>query len=159
MIQHVKIKPLIGIDGLTLGIKMSDVLNILGEPDHRKFWDFEDGSCDKTWEYSKLGLELTFSSDDKWLLGNITVESENAELEGYQLIGLDEQEFLKRLQQTDIGPIQLDDDFVELGSRDYVCDRLSLSFWVNDGKLESITIFPEYDENGIVPLWPCIPED
>jgi len=155
MIQQIIIKPLIGIEGLPLGIEMSDVIDILGEPDERSTREYEaDGSIDKIWEYCDIGLTLTFSSDDDWKLGNITVESPNAELKGCRLIGLDEDEFLQEFQQAKLGSIKLDDDFTELGSRDYVCNELELSFWIQDGKLDSITIFPQWDESGNIPLWP-----
>lgn len=110
--------------------------------------------CDENWEYPELGLILSFLSDDDWLLGSITVESEEAELSGCVLIGMEEQIFLATAENAGIAPIELDDDFTELGCRDYVCDELDLSFWVSEGELVSITIFPQYDEAGEKPIWP-----
>ena len=132
-----------GIEGLALGVSKSDVIDILGEPDYRSSEKFIDDHPDELWDYLKLELTLTFYSDHNGLLGNITVESSNAELAGYRLIGLDEKKFLVTPKQAGIEPTVLEDDFTELGSRDYVCDRLGLSFWVQDGKVDSITIFPE----------------
>ena len=155
MIHNLIIKPLIGIDGLSLGSKMTDVLKILGEPDNRTINRFgKDKSWDAGWDYLNHGLKLTFSSDDNWLLGSITTDSADAELAGYYFIGLDEKVFLKAVKAADIPPVILDDDFKELGSRNYSCDELGLSFWVQDGTVSNITIFPEYDESGNIPLWP-----
>ena len=154
MKQPIIIKPHKGIEGLPLGIERSEVIDILGKPEDRSKMGFPDGSYDEDWEYLQLHLQLTFSSDDNWLLGVITVESEKAELAGHHLIGLDEMAFLKTLRQANIGPAVLDDDFKDLGSKDYVCGKLGLSFWVQDGIVTSITIFPKYDKSGNVPLWP-----
>jgi len=154
ILHKIIIKPLTGIEGLSLGISKSDVIKILGEPDHRSTENLIDDSPDELWDYFKLGLELSFYSDHNALLGNITIESPHAELAGYHLIGLDEKELLETLKKAGIEPIVLEDDFEELGSRYYVCDRLGLSFWVQDGKVDSITIFPEYDESNEIPMWP-----
>ena len=154
MLQRIIIEPLIGINGLQLGKDMSDVVDIIGEPDERSSRQFPDESEDKTWEYSNIGLSLTFSSDDDWKLGVITVEAADAELSGHCFIGLEEKVFLDQIEEARITPTVLDDDFRELGSKDYKCDRLGLSFWIQDGKVSSITIFPKYDESGEVPLWP-----
>lgn len=105
------------------------------------------------WEYYEIGVQLTFCSDDNWLLGTITVESEDAELMGRHFIGMDENEFLKKTGDVGI-ETELEDDFTELGSKDYWCEALDLSFWIQDGKMTSIAIFPKYDESGEIPLWP-----
>ena len=150
-----KIRPFVGVDDIILGMDKASVLDALGEPDDRSLRTYEeDGSSNEEWEYERLGLELTFSSVDDWRLGTISVTSPDAELGEHQLIGLDEGDFLEKLRQTGIGPIELEDDFTELGSKDYVCDGQALSFWVHEGKLTAITIYPKYDESGNVPLWP-----
>ena len=154
LIEHIVIKPHIGIEGLFLGTSMSEVLDILGKPEKRSFRRFKDISCSSYWNYLKLGLSLTFSSDDDWLLGTINIDSENAKLAGYRFVGLDEKGLLKTVKKAGITPTVLEDDFKELASKDYACDRMGLTFWVQDGKVDSITIFPKYDESGDIPLWP-----
>lgn len=135
-----------------MGIDKSSALEILGEPDERSFADYEDNSSTETWEYLEIGLDLTFYSED-WLLGSITAKSKNTEFAGKYLIGMEEKEFLINAKEVGL-EIELEDDFTELGSKDYVCQKLDLSFWIHDGELTSITIFPQYDESGIVPIWP-----
>lgn len=148
------LKPHQGVDDIKFGSSMGIVARSLGAPGNKNRREFKDESCDEVWEYPRLGLSLTFSSDDDWLLGTITVESEEADLEGCRLIGLEEQVFLLTARQAGIAPIELDDDFEELGSRDYVCRKLDISFWVSEGILTSITLFPKYDESGEIPIWP-----
>ncbi|HPD48625.1 MAG TPA: hypothetical protein PLY61_17195 [Anaerohalosphaeraceae bacterium] len=151
-----EIKPFVGIGGLFLGMSKEDVRRAMGEPDDRSVQTHEgDNSRDETWEYSETGLDATFSSVDDWVLGSITVKSQIAELQGLRLVGMTEQDYLEKVR--DAGMIlQLEDDFRELGSRDYSCDAMGLSFWVHDGVLQSITIYPKYDESGDTPLWPKV---
>ena len=148
-----KIIPQGGINGLSLGIEKPVALNILGEPDDRTYATHEDSSSEEKWEYSDIGVELTFYSEDNWLLGSIAVESEDAELIGQHFIGMDENEFLEKTREVGI-EVELEDDFKELGLKDYFSDELDLSFWIHDGKVSSITIFPKYDKSGEIPLWP-----
>jgi len=155
MIEKIIIKPLIGIEGLSLGITKEEARNILGPPDKCSVQDFkQDGSHDEDWEYWKLGLKLTFSSEDNWLLGTIEVASKEATLAGHRLIDLTEEQLLERLNQIDITPTILEDDFMDLSLRNFFCDKYSLTFWVQDGIVTSIAIFPKNDESGNTPLWP-----
>ncbi len=157
MISKVIIKPLIGIDSIHLGMQRNVVETVLGVPDlfEQKAYD-EDDSTEVILEYTSFGIELTFSSTDNYLLGTITIKSEEAELNGHKIIGLRENEFLNLLSHINIGPIKLEDDFIDLDSRDYTCDSLSMSFWVHNGILTSITLYPKYDDTGNTPIWPNI---
>ena len=154
MIDKIIIKPFVGIEGLSLGTTKSEVVDILGVPDESSVREFKDESFDENWEYFELGLELTFSSDDNWLLGTIGVTSELAELAGHHIIGLNENKLLETLEQIGIMPTVLEDDLTDLGSRDYACDKYGLSFWVQNGIVTSIAIFPDHGESGDIPLWP-----
>lgn len=155
MIDKIVIKPLIGIDGLELGATKAEVLDVLGDPNKCSTKSYkQDKSSEEEWEYFQLGLELTFSSKDNFRLGTIGVISKNATIEGHHLIGLNEKQLLKTLDTIGIGPTLLEDDLTELNSRDYACDKHGLSFWVHDGVVNAIAIFPEYDESGNVSLWP-----
>ena len=155
MFEKFVIEPLIGIQGLKLGITRNEVQQILGSPEKCSIKKYEqDNSTDEKWEYLESGLELTFYSDDNWLLGTISITSKEATLKGFNIIGLSEEDLLATLQKIDIMPTILKDDFSFIDSRDYVCDKYCLSFWVQDGVVSDVTIYPEYDKSGNVPLWP-----
>lgn len=149
--------PHVGFDWLHLGIEMSYVLDMLDQPDDRSFnaYNVAGNSIDSSvdWSYLKLGIQLTFDSDDDWVLGSITVESELAELAGKRFIGMDENVFLEEANEAEIN-IAIDDDFKDLNCKNYNCDELDLFFWVSESKLTSITIFPKHDETDEIPLWP-----
>ncbi len=57
---------------------------------------------------------------------------------------------------TELGRIvgRIGDDFTELGSKDYWCEDLGLSFWIQDGTMTSIAIFPKYEDDGDTVIWP-----
>jgi hypothetical protein len=154
MPPKIRIIPHVGIDGLSLGIERDSVVNILGEPDKRHLTNYEGhGSDDECWGYPKIGIDLTFSGDDNWLLGTIDVQSKDAELAGKCFLGMDENEFLKNIKEAGI-EIELDDDFTELGSKNYTCVKLDLGFWIQDGELTAIAIFPKYEDDGDTVIWP-----
>jgi len=47
----------------------------------------------------------------------------------------------------------LDEDFEENG-KCYVYTNKEITFWVSDGIVDSLTIFPEYNSTGEIPIWP-----
>jgi len=149
ILKPLELLPFVGIEGLPLGVSKSHVIGVLGNPTEVSKDEVPDVEI---WRYPNLGLDLTFSSDDDWLLGTITVESGDALLRGRRLIGLDEKELMIAVEEIEIMPTVLEDDFED--SCDYYCERFGLSFWVSDGVVTSITLFPEYDESGDIPVWP-----
>ncbi len=154
LLPKIRIIPHAGIDGLSLGAERHSVVKILGEPDERRFSNYgEHGGEDEIWEYSKIGIDLTFSSDDNWLLGTIDVQSKDAKLAGKCFVGMSEDEFLKQIKEAGI-EIELEDDLTELGSKNYTCDKLDLDFWIHDGELTGIAIFPKYEDDGDTVIWP-----
>ena len=157
MLNQIVIKPNYGIEGLRLGSKKNLIQEILGTPDNTTTGNIPEcdfRNNDETWEYNSLGLELTLSSEYDYLLGSISITSEEAILFDCHFIGLNENEFLNRIQNACPYPVFLEDDLSEVDSRNYRCEELSLDFWINENILEAITIFPEYDETGEHPLWP-----
>ena len=144
------IKPKIGVDSIKLGMTRVQVEATWGKPDF--IYDFiplEDRPNEiwEVWEYSD-GTELNFDSDENFLLGSINLYSPDALFENIRLIGLSERELKLKFPK-----IQLDDDF-ELSGKDYLLSDQEVSFWVVDGKIDNITISPEYDESGNIPIWP-----
>ena len=158
MIDKINILPLVGIDGVCLGLTKEEVLEILGEPDERFRPDDVDerGGGNEEWGYKQAGLELAFSSDEVGFLIAISVLNPEAILKGRRIIGIEEQYLLKLLKQIGIMPTVLGDEFPDVDAKDYVCDQYGLSFWVQAGKVAAVTVIPEYDEEQVVPLFPVV---
>lgn len=145
-----KIYPYIGVDNLYLGFSTSEVENLIGKPDDIEDDDWPNKEKSITWIYKLLGLEFRFDSENQYKLCVITITSKLACLENTLPIGLTEVQ-LKALYPSVI----LDDDFEENG-KDYVYPKKEISFWVSNGFVYNLSVFPEYDKTGEVPIWPTV---
>ncbi|MBA6250988.1 outer membrane protein assembly factor BamE [Colwellia sp. MB3u-55] len=136
------IYPKVGIDNIQLGMNRRQVTDILGEP-----LEINTEKGDVEWVYTQ-NLELSFQREDLYLLGVITIGCKSARLYSKRIIGCNEGEL------TNIFPfLSLEDDFEEFG-KDYVSQEKELSVWVTDGNVTNVSIFPEYDSTGEIPIWP-----
>ncbi len=149
-----EIKPHVGFKNIKFGQSTAQVIEVLGEPSSEDTSNFEDGSSDIAMVYNELGLTLVFSSEDEFRLSSVTFYTSDATLAGEHYIGKSEEYLLKTAKEKGIDDIFLDDDFEELEAKDYASEKLGLAFWVQQGILDSITIFPEYDAQGEEIIWP-----
>lgn len=86
-IKH--IEPGNGLGQLLFGLKKSEVLDIIGEPDRKFKENFENEQNIQVWEYEELGLSLRFVGDDVLTLGSLSIISSFYEYNGVRLIGKD----------------------------------------------------------------------
>ena len=158
MDKKIIIEPHRGINGLLLGSNQGVVLRILGSPDYIENGDTPELGYqhdDVTWTYCDYGFSLTFYEDDNYLLGSICVTSDSAELFNCRFVGLEEKKFLHKIQKN-CPSIFLEDDLPDVNARNYRIKELDLDFWVYEGVLYSITVIPEYDITGDIPIWPKV---
>ena len=134
--------PKIGVDEIRLGMNRKNIIDILG-----KATTIENKVDYEYWIYD-FGMELAFSTEDLYLLASITVTNPSALLDSKRIIGLGERELIEAFPF-----LNLEGDFEENG-KDYVCPIRELSVWVSEGKVTNVTLFPEYEPTGSVPLWP-----
>lgn len=137
-----KILPKIGVDAIQLGMNKNQVQNILGKPDH-----LEKDSDEERWEFD-TGIELAFAKEDLYLLGSITVFNEAATLDSQPIVGISEENLLKCFPH-----FICDEDFEENG-KSYDSDYHQILAWVHEGVVTNITLFPEYESTGEIPIWP-----
>ena len=124
------------------------VISLLGEPESKANDTWSDETMSETWAYKNPNMELAFYSDTDFRLTTITVFTTKAVIDGKNPIGKSESTLLEMLPA-----LKLDDDFEENG-KDYVYPGKELSFWVSDGIVNNVTIFPLYDKTGNLPIWP-----
>ncbi len=136
------ISPKIGVDNLKLGMSRDEIKNLLGLPVHKENLAEED-----IWEY-EFGLEFSFQKEDDYRLSAITVIAESALLDSKPIVGISELEL-----ETSFPSFQLEEDFNQDG-KSYYADDLQLMAWVFEGEVFNIVIFPEYDEDSELPIWP-----
>ncbi|WP_281558116.1 hypothetical protein [Thalassomonas sp. RHCl1] len=145
-----EIKAKIGVDKIYLGMNMTEVRAAWGDPEEiSTFIPLEDKPQDRTvdWKYSN-GIELCFDSEDDFLITSITCESQQVTINGLLVIGLTSKELRLRFPA-----IKLDDEFV-LAIDEYRHPSLELSFWVQNDRVNAVTIYPAYDESGKEIIWP-----
>ncbi len=143
--MEMEIKPRIGLGEILLGMTSTEVREILGKPE-TDVVDKELGAEILTyWDDS---LDFDFDDDVDNLLSRITIRHRDAYLNSRKPIGISEGDFLKYFPKA-----KLEEDY-SWGEKDYYVEHLDLSFWICDGKVDNITIFPRFSEDGEIPIWP-----
>lgn len=136
------ILPKTGIDNIKLGISRNDAQSKLGKPASK-----EQQGEEEIWEYES-GIELSFQAEDEYRLSSITVFAESALLDSKPIIGITEEEL-----ESIFPSFQMDEDFKQDG-KSFYADDLQIMAWVFEGEVFNIIIFPEYDEESELPIWP-----
>jgi len=148
-----EIIPYVGFDKIKLGQTLGQIELLLGKATEKNRETFSDDSLTMTLKYHNLGIDLNFSSDDDFRLGTMTFYSKEFTLNGINLIGLKEIEFMMKSKMV-FSDLELDDDFKELNAKDYTSNSNGISFWIENGIVESISIFPDYQDDDETPIWP-----
>lgn len=129
---------------------MDDVRAVWGDPDNVETFTpiKEELSCrDIDWFFSN-GYELSFDSEEGFLLTAITCVDEDVTLYGFKFIGLTPKELILKFPR-----IEFDDEF-QLAIDEYKYAEMNLSFYSKGGRIYAITIFPEYTADNQDILWP-----
>lgn len=146
-----EISPHRGIDEILLGASRDDIESSLGPPEKKSKGQFEDGVESWVWTYRLLRLELAFDSDVDFRLARITTTFPDVNIGGFNPIGLAENFLIVRYPDLEL---QLDcgDE-----GKDFIDRELDISYWMENGIVASISIYPEYDDIEQVPRWPAKP--
>jgi len=147
------IKPFVGFAGIRFGLTEEEVIAKLGPATNRETESFEDGTNDVSLKYEKLGVDITFYSGDDFKLGTITFFAKEYTFLGHSLIGEAEADLVAKAAERGMEDLELEDDFKDLDSKDYFSEKNGVSFWLLEGKVDSITIFPEYGDDDEI-VWP-----
>ncbi|MEM7542663.1 MAG: hypothetical protein AAF384_13925 [Pseudomonadota bacterium] len=139
-----------GIDGILLGAERDTVVRELGKPEKSGREEWEDGVISETWVYRLMRLELSFDSDNDFLLSRITASHPHLAIQSFNPIGLEEGYLLQKYPHLDLE--------ANLGAngKQYIDRLLDLSYWLSKGKVESVTVFPQYDQASDQIAWPAI---
>ena len=152
-----EIKPGYGLGSLKFGMTRAEVKLLLGEPSYIDKYSYSGSDEDMTesWEYETLLISLSFDEDEDWKLLLISVSSDFYELEGRSLIGQDQENLLKQLEEINLGTLNLE-DCSEDDSEDQKIieiDEKSINFWVNNGVLDEIQWSPLFIDDDTI-QWP-----
>ncbi|MEO9485485.1 MAG: hypothetical protein ABJG47_18640 [Ekhidna sp.] len=154
---HVDILPGVGLGKLKFGMSRDDVKAVLGAPDHQEITHYGDDADDQSdaWEYHPLRLDLSFEEAEDWKLVIISVSSEDYQLKGSSLIGLNTDELMEELDMLGIKELEIED----MSSEDHpdqkliASEELGLNFWLHQDILEEIQWGPQFLDDETI-QWP-----
>ena len=139
--------PQVGFGDIRLGMLRSEVKRFLGRPDKQSENDPELPGDSYIWVYQNLGTELAFDRDVEYRLARITVRNPDAVLLERMPIGMAESKLRAAYPGVHL-------DWSGEGLKDYVDDMIDVSLMVEEGRVVSITLSPEYDQAGEHAIWP-----
>jgi hypothetical protein len=148
----------IGVDSLKFGMTKEDVLKLLGEPDDKELYsydedeDSEDEDLTEVWHYDTHEFSLSFDEADNWRLVMIAASDEKYTLEGKTIIGLDENAATKLLNDLKLGTVETD-ELEDDGGRVLKIEEKSLNVWLDNGIVSELQWGPFWDEND-EPIFP-----
>lgn len=148
-----EIKPLYGIGPVKFGLSREAVEKILGDPSDSHIEEYEDDIEAQIIGYSELGIELTFSSDDSYLLGMIRFFDSEFRLGSDKLIGEEQNIMLRSVKMSGYEDFILDEDVSDEWSQSFYSEKHSIIISVIERVVEDIIIFCKYAEDG-TPVWP-----
>lgn len=150
MIKDCEIKPGIGLGQIIFGMKQSDVIATIGEPEEEVKNNDYKNEIDITWYYDNANLSLYFDEDDNYRLRSIIVENPKISLWNRNLNEFSKNQIIKLLSD------KVGKEYEEKESEDEVCievDSIGLNFYLENDKLVSVQIGVLFaDENTI--KWP-----
>jgi hypothetical protein len=142
----------IGVDSLKFGMTKEDVLKLLGEPDDKELYsydedeDSEDEDLTEVWHYDTQEFSLSFDEADNWRLVMIAASDEKYTLEGKTIIGLDETAATKLLNDLKLGTVETD-ELEDDGGRVLKIEEKSLNVWMDNGIVSELQWGPFWDDN------------
>ncbi len=149
LVVIMEIFPKIGISQIKLGMSMDHVRKMLGDPTNiETFIPLKDQPEDRTVDWFYGDTVYSFGAEDEFLLGSIQSSCANLTLNNLPIIGISVKELKTRFPQA-----QLDDEF-NFDIDEYRHSELQLSFWVRDGAVYMVTVYPEYNKEGTEVIWP-----
>ena len=78
------LKPKIGIDNIKFGMTLTNITEILGEPDRKKIDDDDDNSL--LWEFNALKIRLTFYKNEDGRFGYLRTMNPNLVFNEHKII-------------------------------------------------------------------------
>jgi hypothetical protein len=144
-----------GFDEIRLGMKESDVTQILGEPEDIDEIAYPDGEVSKTYNYEELGFDLTFESDNDYRLSYISFFNDQFHIMNKIKIGIPKKKIKELAKNKDFSePILEDLSDEEFPDNELMSfDRENLNLWFTEEILDEIQIGPKWKDDE-TPIWP-----
>ena len=158
-----EVQPLQGVAGALFGMSPTQIEKVLGPPDESRIDIQEDFAnlseecfvTSRKWQYNDLGISLSFTAPDDrpfdTRFRSCEIVNPRVEVLGTQYIGLSEAEFLEAVAGSQLPETVLCSDLralcpgdPEYDVREYICDQLRITFWIEQGVVASIWAADEW---------------
>lgn len=149
-----EIIPFTGFDKIKLGQNREQVEKLLGSPSEKFEEIYPDGSWAYIYSYPHFGVDCTFDSEEDFLLSSIAFFKSEFTYNKIEFIGLKERNLHLLAVKAGINDLKQEADFNLINSKDFFSESTGLSFWVTNGKVDSITVFPQYSKEHNSVIWP-----
>lgn len=166
-----KLIPTVGFGKVRFGMTIKEVECVLGKPDEKFDEQLGDDPDDLSTQliYEKLGLSLSFDKAVNFRLIDVMTEDDcQFSLDGVIKIGDTYDQVAAAVQNADFGPMEerdieddLDEDGLDeqeieeaRGLTEYELPEVNVNLWFKDGRLDTIQIGPEYDDDDNI-VWPA----
>lgn len=131
-----------GLGGIKFGMSRTDIVDLIGAPDDKEkyAYDEEDDVETEIWHYDELELSLGFDEDEDWRLTSIAVTGAFYELDSVSLIGKEIEVVKAELQNIGIDDLELE-DWSSLESPDHkllTSEDAGMNFWFDEMILSEI---------------------
>ena len=152
-----EIKTGVGLGILKFGMERNEVKKLLGEPTEIEKYSYTDSDEDLTesWHYDELELSVSFDEDLDWKLSTLAVSSDQYELNGKKIIGIDQISLISALNSMGIKNLEKEDALPgdDPDSAFLISDEHAITFWLEEGIVSEIQWGPLVVDDDAV-IWP-----
>ena len=149
----IPLQPLVGFGSIRFGMTLPEVETAFGPLENHGYDEYGDLEVSDP----EGRFTLTFSSDAGFRLDGMRLEHPCFVLCGDVRVGLTREELQQRMKAHAGADFVLGDRYGMVAAESYEADSFGASFWVADGRLVHVTLFPAYDDTGNHPQWPSAP--
>lgn len=148
----------IGLGNIKFGLTKDELTRLKGNPAEKDLYNAsgeEDGYLTEAWHYDADEFSVSFDEEDNWKLTTISTSSEDAQLFGEKLIGLNIDEVISRLEKQGLDENELEDLSDENINQKLVCYLASsLNLWFENDQLTEIQWGVLWSDED-TPEWPA----
>ncbi|MBH0048448.1 hypothetical protein [Pseudoalteromonas sp. NZS11_1] len=132
------ILPLLGLSTIKFGDSKYQAIELFGKPDEIENELGKDGVSSEIWNFQSLGVRLYFDPDFNFILWDVSISSDAAQLDGIRPIGLNESELLASFPAL---VLEVSDGIF----KEYVNSEYELVFFLRNGIVKRIDVSPNLD--------------
>ena len=132
----------IGLGELRFGMTRDQIESVLGQPNEREKYSYDDLGDDFTenWHYDELELSLGFDQEEDWRLVTLAVTSKDFKYDKFIPIGLTKEQLSAELHNIVINDLDYEDWTTEESlSHELLSSKiLGINFWFDEDSLTEV---------------------